>query len=197
MSDENIQNEEKIMQDYELGLHLIPTLEDKTQEVFDAIKASVEKVGGTVTADSNPVLIPLAYQMVKKVDSKNYKYNTASFGWIKFTTATATIEELKEVLDLHNDVLRYLLLKATADSNTPAEDVARFLSGDEEEVSDDSDSNDEEKKESVTEHEDKGKDIEDEEDKKVEDKKEEPTQEDIDKKVDEAIDAITEESEEK
>lgn len=190
MSDENIQNEEKNMQDYELGLHLIPTLEDKTQEVFDAIKASIEKVGGTVTADSNPVLIPLAYQMVKKVDSKNYKYNTASFGWIKFTTATTTIEELKEVLDLHSDILRYLLLKTTADSNTPTEDVARFLSGDDEEVSDDSDSSDED--ESVTEHEDKGKDIEDEED-----KNKESTQEDIDKKVDEAIDAITEESEEK
>jgi len=192
MSDENIQNEEKIMQDYELGLHLIPTLEDKTEGVFEGIKAIVTKTDGTVTGESTPVLIPLAYQMVKKIDSKNYKYNTASFGWVKFSTSTAAIESLKEELDLHNDILRYILLKTTADANTSSEDISKFLQGDEEDEV-------REEKESVAQHEDKGKEFSEEEEEVKEETEESPkeTEEEINQKVDEAIDAITEEKEEK
>ncbi len=131
--DNNINDEVRL---YELGINLIPTLEEKVQGEFEGIKIIIKNHGGEIVSESTPVTIPLAYTMIKNIDSKNIKYNNASFGWVKFNTTPDQIELIKEELDLNAEILRYVILKTTEAANTTSEVIAEALSK-KSEVSDD------------------------------------------------------------
>ncbi|MFA7193565.1 MAG: 30S ribosomal protein S6 [Candidatus Paceibacterota bacterium] len=123
---DNMNNDEVRL--YELGINLIATLDDKIQADFDAVKKVITNHGGAIVSESTPVTIPLAYTMVKNIDSRNLKYNNASFGWVKFNITPDQIELIKEELDLNAEILRYVVLKTTEDANTSAETIAEALS---------------------------------------------------------------------
>lgn len=123
---DNMNNDEVRL--YELGINLIATLDDKIQADFDAVKKVITNHGGVIVSESTPVVIPLAYTMVKNIDSRNLKYNNASFGWVKFNITPDQIELIKEELDLNAEILRYVVLKTTEDANTTAEAIAESLS---------------------------------------------------------------------
>ncbi|MBP9763141.1 MAG: 30S ribosomal protein S6 [Candidatus Pacebacteria bacterium] len=131
---DNINNDEVRL--YELGINLIPTLEEKVQGEFEGIKIIIKNHGGEIVSESTPVTIPLAYTMIKNIDSKNIKYNNASFGWVKFNITPDQIELIKEELDLNAEILRYVILKTTEAANTTSEVIAESLSK-KSEVSDD------------------------------------------------------------
>ncbi len=131
---DNIDNDEVRL--YELGINLIPTLEEKVQGEFEGIKIIIKNHGGEIVSESTPVTIPLAYTMIKNIDSKNIKYNNASFGWVKFNITPDQIELIKEELDLNAEILRYVILKTTEAANTTSEVIAESLSK-KSEVSDD------------------------------------------------------------
>jgi hypothetical protein len=56
---------------------------------------------------------------VKVVANVRNKFNTAYFGWVKFTMDTDKILELKKKLDLDPNFVRFLILK-TVKENTIA-----------------------------------------------------------------------------
>lgn len=114
---------------YELGVNLVPTL-DNTDAAFEKIKGFITSNGGTITTDSKPALIELAYTMGKNVDSKWYRHNTAYFGWIKFTAFGEALADIKEELDTEADVLRYMITKTTPEASTDASAVAQAIGGD-------------------------------------------------------------------
>src|ERR1035437_7701669 len=74
-----------------------------------------------------PKMIQLAYKMVKVVSNVRNKFNTAYFGWIKFTMDSDKVLELKKKLDLDSNFIRFLILK-TVKENTIAS--KRFVRGD-------------------------------------------------------------------
>lgn len=115
---------------YELGINLVPTLEGKIDAAFEGIKSIITNNGGTITADSKPALIDLAYTMGKNIDSKWYRYNTAYFGWVKFTAQGEAVNDIKEELDVEADVLRYMVLKTTPDASTESSAVAQAIGSD-------------------------------------------------------------------
>ena len=186
MSENTDSSEDKVNKLYELGLNLVPTLEDKTESEFDSIKKAVEKTGAKVTASSNPEMIPLAYIMSKTVDSKKQKYNTAAFGWIKFNADTDIITSIKEALDLNTNILRYVVLKTTEEANSDAKAVAKAL-----EDNPEKDEEKEEKKKEKAESEEK-EEVEESAD-EAEEKAEESDSEKKDE-VDEAIEDLVEET---
>ena len=53
----------------------------------------------------------LAYTFVKKENSKNAKYDSAFFGWVKYEGVGEQAEAIKEVVEANNNVLRYLIVK--------------------------------------------------------------------------------------
>src|ERR1035437_2391976 len=73
-----------------------------------------------------PKMIQLAYKMVKVVSNVRNKFNTAYFGWIKFTMDSDKVLELKKKLDLDPNLIRFLILK-TVKENTIA--AKRFVRG--------------------------------------------------------------------
>lgn len=101
---------------YELGYHLLPTVpEDQVAEKVEAIKKLIEGNGGTVITEGAPVPTELAYTMDKVIANKHNRFDSSYFGWMKFSVEEKQgVVALKEAIDQDNDVLRYILIKATA-----------------------------------------------------------------------------------
>jgi len=113
---------------YEVGYLLVPTIpEENVPIVFGNLKELVSSLGGIAISDDMPKMIPLAYSMVKVVANVRNKFNTAYFGWVKFTMDSDKVLELKKKLDLDPNFIRFLILK-TVKENTIA--AKRFVRGD-------------------------------------------------------------------
>lgn len=126
IKDSSIQNDEVRL--YELGINLIATQEEKILSDFEVVKNIIKNQSGELKSESTPVVIPLAYTMFKNVDSKNIRYNTAAFGWVKFVVTPDKIDLIKEELDLNFDILRYVILKTTEDADTDSQTILEELS---------------------------------------------------------------------
>jgi ribosomal protein S6 len=113
---------------YELGYLLVPTIEEIDVPVqYGNLKELISSLGGVAISDEMPKMIPLAYSMVKVVSNIRNKFNTAYFGWTKFTMDAEKILELKKKLDLDPNFIRFLILK-TVKENTIA--AKRFVRSD-------------------------------------------------------------------
>ncbi len=113
---------------YELGYLLVPTFsEEEVPAAFGNLKELISSFGGMTIADEMPKMIPLAYTMTKIISNLHTKFNTAYFGWIKFTMDSDKVLELKKKLDLDPTMIRFLILK-TVKENTIAS--KRFVRGD-------------------------------------------------------------------
>ena len=96
---------------YELGYLLVPTIEEiEVPAVYGNLKELILSFGGAPISDEMPKMIQLAYAMVKVVANVRSKFNTAYFGWTKFTMDSDKVLELKKKLDLDPNVIRFLLL---------------------------------------------------------------------------------------
>ena len=125
------QNETKGVQDprvYEVGYLLVPTIpEEDMPVIYGNLKEFVSSMGGNPIADEMPKMIPLAYTMTKVVNNARGKFNTAYFGWMKFTMGAEAVLELKKKLDLDPNIIRFLVLKTVAENTIAAK---RFMRAD-------------------------------------------------------------------
>ncbi len=113
---------------YEVGYLLVPSIPElDVPGVFGNLKDVISSLGGMAIADEMPKLIPLAYTMSKVVTNVRSKFNTAYFGWVKFTMDADKVLELKKKLDLDPNFIRFLILK-TVKENTIA--AKRFVRAD-------------------------------------------------------------------
>ena len=89
---------------YELGYLLVPTIEEvNIPVVYGNLKELISSFGGISISDEMPKMIPLAYLMVKVVANVRNKFNTAYFGWLKFTMDSDKVLELKKKLEKWKD----------------------------------------------------------------------------------------------
>lgn len=103
---------------YEASYLLVPTLsQEQVPAKVSAIKEALVSFGATLISDEDPVLIDLAYQMVKVVQTNRVKANEGYFGWVKFELDKSSIKLVKKMLDESPDVLRHLIIK-TVKENT-------------------------------------------------------------------------------
>ena len=125
---ENEKSEEINGRVYELGILLVPTLSsEEIPAVFGNLKELISSLGGVHVSDDMPKIISLAYPMLKVVANVRNKFNTAYFGWIKFTMDSEAILEFKSKLDFDPNFIRFLILK-TVKENTIA--AKRFVRSD-------------------------------------------------------------------
>lgn len=162
---------------YEIGFHLISSLaEEQAQEEFSTLQDGLGKLAEVVSA-KEPELIDLAYTMVKTIDRKHERFDTAHFAYITFITSPDQIESIKEMFDMNLNVLRHLIVKTTPDAEESLVKVNEIFASDEEEdtVEDIDDSEVNEEKEEVAEEAAK------------DDSSEEPKKDEIDQKIDELV----------
>jgi len=174
---------------YELGYLLVPTIsESEVTEMRGKIKQAIATVGATAKTEGDVHFIDLAYEMVKKVKSKNIKFDQAHFGWIKFTAEGAQSALLEKELKKHPEVLRTIVIKTEEDDAVTDLFISEEVS---EEVEAETDVNEgvdmgEKKEESVDAEKETEKEEKTEEDKVEEDKDAEEAPEESDEKKDDS-----------
>lgn len=113
---------------YEVGYLLVPTLpEEEIPKIYGNLKELIISLGGEIISDEMPRKFNLAYTMTKVVQNVRNKFDTAYFGWVKFSMDSDKVLELKKKLDLDLNIIRFLLIK-TVKENTIA--AKRFVSRD-------------------------------------------------------------------
>jgi len=108
--DQAINNEE--VKTYEIGYLMapyVPTAEVK-EAVEKAFKGPISRLGGVVTGELEPEIIPLAYTVTKSLGGRRTKFNDAYFGALKFTLKPEQALLLKEEIEKTETVLRCLIL---------------------------------------------------------------------------------------
>ena len=127
-NDQVIEGEDINSKVYEVGYLLVPSISEENIAVnYGNIKELISSLKGEIVADEMPKMIPLAYEMKKVTSNVRSKFNTAYFGWVKFTMSTTNVLELKKALDLDPNFIRFLILK-TVKENTIAS--KRFVRSD-------------------------------------------------------------------
>ena len=119
-------NEIELMQVYELGLNLLPTIaEENVAAVFGDIKAVLEKSGAVFISEEYPKMRPLAYTMLKNEAGRNEKFNFAYFGWVKYELPKAKAEEVKEEIEKNKNILRFLIVKTVRENTLYSHKIVR------------------------------------------------------------------------
>jgi ribosomal protein S6 len=107
--------EEKDLNDtqiYEIGYHLLPTVaEENIAGEVSVLHEIIKKAGGTIISEGAPYLRNLAYDMTKRVETKNLSFSKAYFGWIKFELDTSAIVDVQKSVENLPNVLRSLVIK--------------------------------------------------------------------------------------
>ncbi|MFZ2072076.1 MAG: 30S ribosomal protein S6 [Minisyncoccia bacterium] len=110
---------------YEIGYLLVPSLpEEEASVIYGNLKELILSLGGEVVSDEMPRMMNLAYPMSKVLQNIRNKFDTAYFGWVKFSMDSDKVLELKKKLDVDLNVIRFLIVK-TVKENTIA--AKRFV----------------------------------------------------------------------
>lgn len=104
--------EERELRVYEAGYLIVPTVkEEDVDKVIGAIRAEIEKVGGSFIAEGAPSLIKLSYAMDKREGEKYASFDRAFFGWLKFEAGTDAAATVTEALKVHPSMLRSMVFR--------------------------------------------------------------------------------------
>ena len=110
---------------YEVSYLLVPTIsEEELPVIYGNLKELVVSLGGDIISDDTPKMISLAYQMQKTLQNVIKKFDTAYFGWVKFSMDPEKALELDKKIKLDLNIIRFLFIK-TVKENTIA--AKRFV----------------------------------------------------------------------
>ena len=102
---------------YEVSFLLLPSLaSEQVPGKAASLKEILTSLGGEVLSGEDPVLIDLAYPMLKIIQTVRHKVNTGYFGWIKFEISKEGIGKVKKALDANDDIVRYLIIKTVREN---------------------------------------------------------------------------------
>ncbi len=113
---------------YEIGYHILPTVaESEVESHVSKIHSFVSDKAGVVIAEEFPQMRSLAYDITKKIDTKNLNFNKAFFGWVKFELDRSLINEVKAQLDTMQTLLRFIIVKTVRENtiHTPKAPVVK------------------------------------------------------------------------
>ena len=103
---------------YELGYHLIPTINEESLGVeVSKLQTIISENGGNIISEEFPQMKNLAFEISKVSENKYNRFNKAYFGWIKFEIDSSVIREIDKKATSNPSVLRFLIVK-TVKKNT-------------------------------------------------------------------------------
>ncbi len=128
MTDEHQSEQESALRVYEVGYLVLPSVpEEHIPEFTNNLKGVILREGGAVISEGEPLIRPLAYEMVKPLGTRNERYKSAYFGWVKFEVSPQGALEIKKSLDAMESLLRFILVKTVRE----APQVEKTLEGEE------------------------------------------------------------------
>ena len=112
---------------YEVGYHLVPTIDESDVLVHSSkIKSLIEEKGGVIISEEMPKSMALAYEISKSVNTKRQKFNKAYFGWVKFEMDPAQVLDLKNKIESLSEVLRLLVIKTVKENTIHTPKIPMF-----------------------------------------------------------------------
>lgn len=109
---EEVELDSSESQSYELAFHVLPTIaEGEVNTVFEAIKDLIKKEGGEIFDEEAPERFELAYEVIKHLESKNRRFNSAYFGWVRFKAMPQDTVRINAEVEHNVSILRHLLIK--------------------------------------------------------------------------------------
>jgi ribosomal protein S6 len=96
---------------YEAGYLIVPGKENAVEEALAAVRAMIEKQGGSFIAEGAPSLIRLAYTISRREGEKRADYDTAHFGWLKFECAPQGAKALESLLKEEKRIIRSIVFR--------------------------------------------------------------------------------------
>ena len=135
MVEENTKKEKETSEEqefrlYELGYHVLPTIEESVlSEKVGFLRDQIEKQKGVIVGDQMPKLITLSYSIPKIVNKKRKYFETAYFGWIKFRMAPEATLLFEKALKQNEDILRFILIKTLEEEIVPLKKM-KFMKDD-------------------------------------------------------------------
>lgn len=101
---------------YEVGYHLLPSLsDDEVQAWVKDLTAFLKKQGADFVGEKMPEKIDLAYAIERRVEGRFQAVRSAYFGWVAFSLEPRSIAQVKKFMDMHQSVLRYLIVTTSVD----------------------------------------------------------------------------------
>ncbi|OGG45142.1 hypothetical protein A2673_02045 [Candidatus Kaiserbacteria bacterium RIFCSPHIGHO2_01_FULL_50_13] len=108
----NEEHEDKILRIYEVGYHLVPTIEEaELESTVGEIRTLIEKASGSFIAEGTPTLMKLAYDMTAKEAGKRAEYDRGYFGWIKFEAVSSAADVVAKGLTVNARLLRSIVFQ--------------------------------------------------------------------------------------
>lgn len=102
---------------YEMSYLLLPSLaSEQVPAKATEIKNMLTSVGGAVISSEDPILIDLAYPMLKVTLTSRQKVDSGFLGWVKFEIGSENVEIIKKNLDTNAEVVRYLIIKTVREN---------------------------------------------------------------------------------
>lgn len=102
---------------YEIGYHILSTVaEGDVQAEVSKIKEVIAQKAGTLISEEFPEMRALAYDITKKIDTRNFHFNKAFFGWVKFELDRSMINDIKNTLDRMPTLLRFIIVKTVREN---------------------------------------------------------------------------------
>lgn len=112
---------------YELGYHLLPTIDEADVLTSVAkIKSLIDEREGNIISEEMPKLISLAYDISKSVNTKKLKFGKAYFGWVKFEMDPAKILDLKNKIESLSEILRMIVIKTVKENTIHTPKIPMF-----------------------------------------------------------------------
>lgn len=112
---------------YELGFHLDPEL--PSEEVKKAYHAMREVIAnkGTIIAEGEPQMIPLAYTISLQETSGRRDFDSAHFSWIVYETTAPAHAEVLVAVNADKRVIRFIDVLTTKDAARHAVEIREVI----------------------------------------------------------------------
>jgi len=123
----NETNNENDLMVYEIGYHLLPTIDEPDVPSQSLkVKSIIEENGGAIISEEMPKMIVLAYDISKNIDSKKHKFKKAYFGWVKFEIDPSLVSNIKSNIETLGSVLRFIIIKTVRENTLHVPKVPMF-----------------------------------------------------------------------
>lgn len=103
---------------YELAFLALAQMSEKDVNLLQSTFAdAVTQAGGQVVSTGDVHFIRLAYEMTKKVGSKNTRHNEAYFSWMKLSIDPSAVQDIDALVRGDANILRYMIINTLDDDS--------------------------------------------------------------------------------
>ncbi len=115
---------------YETSFLFLPTLSGGDLAVqVGKLKEVITSNGGEILSEEYPQMIGLAYTLRHRFENKYSNYDTANFGWVKYSLEAEAAAKVKKEVDLMKSLIRYLTIKSVEENTMVSKNVFGMLQG--------------------------------------------------------------------